>query len=151
MAEGHGLRNYEDAPPSGRARADSFARVGKDSDGKHGQKPQMRAGREMITYARGDGHRLRTYEPAPVEVWRMATVPYRDAHFATFPPELVTRCLDASCPPGGVVLDPFGGACTTALVAAQRDCPSIMIELSQKYAVMGQRRLRAAGLQAVLA
>ena len=57
-----------------------------------------------------NGRLLRNYEPAPLPVWDMATAAFKDAHFATFPPELVERCLKAGCPPQGRVLDPFGGA-----------------------------------------
>lgn len=57
------------------------------------------------------GRLLRNYEPSspPLPVWAMATAAYKEAHFATFPPELVERCLRAGCPKGGRVLDPFGG------------------------------------------
>ena len=64
-----------------------------------------------------NGRLLRNYEPAPVQVWEMATHAYSEAHFATFPPELAERCIKSGCPDGGHVLDPFGGAGTTGLVA----------------------------------
>jgi len=74
-------------------------------------------------------------------VWSMATQPYSDAHFATFPPELPETCIKAGCPPGGTVLDPFFGAGTTGLVAErlQRDC--IGIELNPAYAEIARRRI----------
>ena len=50
-------------------------------------------------------------------VWTVATQPYSGAHFATFPPALIEPCILAGCPIGGTVLDPFGGAGTTGLVA----------------------------------
>src|SRR5262249_20116071 len=53
------------------------------------------------------------------DVWTVATRPFPEAHFATFPPDLITPCVLAGCPPGGVVLDPFIGSGTTALVALQ--------------------------------
>lgn len=55
---------------------------------------------------------LRNYEPAPLAVWPMATHALSEAHFATFPPELVERCLKAGCPADGRILDPFGGSGT---------------------------------------
>jgi hypothetical protein len=65
---------------------------------------------------------LRNYEPdlSPIitpEVWSIATAAFSEAHFATFPPALVTPCILAGCPEGGTVLDPFFGAGTTGLVA----------------------------------
>lgn len=76
-------------------------------------------------------------------VWTLATQPYKEAHFATFPPELPETCIKAGCPPGGTVLDPFFGAGTTGLVAdrLQRDC--IGIELNPAYAQIARRRITA--------
>src|SRR5690606_936757 len=50
-------------------------------------------------------------------VWTVTTQPFSGAHFATFPPALIEPCILAGCPKGGTVLDPFGGAGTTGLVA----------------------------------
>lgn len=92
---------------------------------------------------RGYGRNLRNYEPAPVEVWNVATQPFSDAHFATFPPELAERCILAGCPKGGLVLDPFGGAGTTALVALRHHRRAALIELNPAYAEMAQARIEA--------
>src|SRR5262249_51175519 len=54
---------------------------------------------------RGEGRNLRNYERAPLDVWEIATRPFSEAHFATFPPELAARCIKAGCPAGGLVLD----------------------------------------------
>lgn len=126
----------------GFSRRNSFAREGKLSGGQHGQKPQHRADREPVDYG-GLSRSLRNYEPAPVQVWNVATRPFPGAHFATFPPELAERCLLAGCPKGGRVLDPFGGAGTTGLVAAALGLDCTLIELSLKYARIAARRLRA--------
>lgn len=88
---------------------------------------------------------LRNYEPAPLEVWRMATAPYRGDHYATFPPELARRCIEIGCPPGGTVLDPFGGSCTTGIVAQGLGRPSVMIELSPAAVEDARRRIRDTG------
>ena len=84
---------------------------------------------------------LRNYEPAPVEVWVMSTASFSEAHFATFPPELVERCLKAGCPRDGVVLDPFGGAGTTGLVADRMQLDCILIELNPEYMDIAKRRI----------
>lgn len=74
-------------------------------------------------------------------VWSVATQPFSEAHFATFPPELIEPCIKAGCPQGGTVLDPFGGAGTTGLVADRLGRDAILIELNPEYAVMAQRRI----------
>ena len=84
---------------------------------------------------------LRNYEPAPVEVWPIATQPFSEAHFATFPPELAERCIKAGCPAGGVVLDPFGGAGTVGLVADRLQRDAVLIELNASYIDIARRRI----------
>lgn len=90
---------------------------------------------------RGEGRNLRNYEPPPMQVWEIATRPFTEAHFATFPPELVERALLAGCPPGGRVLDPFGGAGTTGLVADQMQLDATLIELNPDYRDISIRRI----------
>lgn len=84
---------------------------------------------------------LRNYEPAQVEVWNIATRSFSEAHFATFPPELAERCIKAGCPENGIVLDPFGGAMTTGMVADRLGRDAILIELNPEYAELGRQRI----------
>lgn len=96
----------------------------------------------------GQGRHLRNYEPdlsaiVSPEVWRIPPAPFRDAHFATFPPALVVPCLLAGCPEGGVVLDPFGGAGTTGLVADRMQRSAVLIEINPDYAAIARRRVDA--------
>lgn len=88
-----------------------------------------------------NGRNLRNYEPAPAVVWEIATRPFSEAHFATFPPELAERCILAGCPKGGHVLDPFGGAGTTGLVAARAGRIATLIELNPEYAEIARVRI----------
>lgn len=93
-----------------------------------------------------DTRLLRNYEPdlSPIitpEVWEIATAAFSEAHFATFPPALVTPCILAGCPEGGTVLDPFFGAGTTGLVADRLGRNCIGIELNPEYAALAQRRI----------
>jgi DNA modification methylase len=74
-------------------------------------------------------------------VWNVPTKGFDDAHFATFPEALIEPMIKAGCPEGGIVLDPFGGACTTALVAKKLGRNYIMIELNPAYVEMGQKRI----------
>lgn len=98
---------------------------------------------DATEHLRGVGRNLRNYEPAPVNVWNIATQPFSEAHFATFPPELAERCILAGCPKGGLVLDPFGGAGTTALVALRHLRRAALIELNPDYAGIARRRIEA--------
>jgi DNA modification methylase len=90
------------------------------------------------------------YEGAPMaqprSVWDIPTRPFKGAHFATFPPDLVRKPILAGCPVGGIVLDPFFGSGTTALVAAELGRHAIGIELSPEYAAIAGERL---GLRAL--
>lgn len=67
-------------------------------------------------------------------VWTVPPVPFKGAHFATFPPALIEPCILAGCPVGGVVLDPFGGSGTTAGVALAHGRKAVLCELNPEYA-----------------
>jgi DNA modification methylase len=76
-------------------------------------------------------------------VWTVATQPFKDAHFATFPPDLIEPCVLAGCPEGGTVLDPFFGAGTTGLVSDRHGRHCIGIELNPEYVQLAEQRLRS--------
>ena len=79
-------------------------------------------------------------------VWTVATRPFKGAHFATFPPDLIEPCILAGSPVGGTVLDPFGGSGTTAGVALKHGRKAILCELNPKYVGMiGDRVASIAG------
>ena len=82
-------------------------------------------------------------------VWTVTTKPFKGAHFATFPPELIEPCIAAGCPDGGTVLDPFLGSGTTAEVARRHGCRCVGIELNAEYATMAAKRFRQRRLIAV--
>lgn len=73
-------------------------------------------------------------------VWSISTQPFKGAHFATFPPALAERCILAGCPVGGTVIDPFGGAGTTGLVADRLGRAAVLIEINPAYAAMARER-----------
>jgi site-specific DNA-methyltransferase (adenine-specific) len=75
-------------------------------------------------------------------VWTVATKPFPEAHFATFPEDLIVDCIKAGCPEGGLVLDPFMGAGTTALVARKLNRNYIGFELNEKYIQIAEKRLK---------
>lgn len=74
-------------------------------------------------------------------VWTITTKPCKEAHFATFPKDLIEPCIKAGCPEGGVVLDPFGGSGTTGIVSALNNRNAILIELNQNYIDIANKRI----------
>ncbi len=74
-------------------------------------------------------------------VWSITTKPYKGAHFATFPPDLVEPCVAAGSRPGDTVLDPFGGIGTTAQVALQHRRSAILCELNAEYIELAKARI----------
>ena len=84
-------------------------------------------------------------------VWSISPSPYTDAHFATMPPDLAERCIRAGSRAGDLVLDPFGGACTTGMVADRLGRDAIMIDLKTEYCGQSKERMiRDAGMFADL-
>ena len=75
-------------------------------------------------------------------VWTVATKPYKDAHFATFPPKLIEPCILAGSAADTLVLDPFSGAGTTGVVAVQHGRRYIGIELNPDYLEMSRKRIQ---------
>jgi DNA modification methylase len=116
-----------------RSRRNSFARETKYSDGASGQTAQHRLDREPIDYSDTRNRR---------SVWTIATRPYPGAHFATMAPELAETCIAAGCPEGGTVLDPFGGAGTTGLVADRLHRSAVLIELNDTFADLARDRIQ---------
>lgn len=106
-------------------------------DGAHGT--IHRAGRSAPEYVadESDGKRLMR------NVWDIATEPFKEAHFATFPTALAERCIRIGTRQGDAVLDPFGGAGTTGLVASRLQRRATLIELNPAYAEMARERCRA--------
>lgn len=75
------------------------------------------------------------------DVWSINVKPNKEAHFATYPPELVSNCILAGCPEGGVVLDPFIGSGTTGIVANKLGRHYVGIELNPEYVKLAERRI----------
>jgi DNA modification methylase len=74
-------------------------------------------------------------------VWTVTTKSFSDAHFATFPEDLIMDCIKAGCPEGGIILDPFMGAFTTALMARKLYRNYIGYEINPEYIAIGEKRL----------
>jgi DNA modification methylase len=103
-------------------------------DGKYGS--DTRIGFEKL-----DGQKYPTRNRR--SVWTVTTKPFKGAHFATFPPDLIEPCIKAGCPEGGTVLDPFGGSGTTGMVAQTWGRKFILCELNPGYAQMARDRIAA--------
>jgi DNA modification methylase len=84
----------------------------------------------------GDGGRNKR------SVWRVTTKPVKEAHFATYPPDLIEPCILAGSREGGAVLDPFGGSGTTGRVAEKFGRDSTLIELNPEYIEIAQKLIK---------
>jgi DNA modification methylase len=83
-------------------------------------------------------------------VWTVPPANFEGAHFATMPPALAEPCILAGSPIDGVVLDPFGGAGTTALVARRNGRRFVHIELNPAYLDLARRRVDGEAYQPAL-
>jgi len=75
-------------------------------------------------------------------VWTVNTKPYKGAHFAVFPTELIKPCINAGAPVGGIVLDPFMGSGTTAQVAQELGRKYLGCELNREYEQLQYERVK---------
>ncbi len=116
--------------PSVRGWAGSQFHTGKTGDHQLGRSSRNRSGNK------GETRQKRS-------VWSVTTKPFKGAHFATFPPDLIEPCILAGCPKDGVVLDPFFGAGTVGLVAKKHGRKWIGIEINPEYARIAQERIGA--------
>jgi DNA modification methylase len=77
-------------------------------------------------------------------VWSVTTKPFKEAHFATYPEDLIVPCVLAGCVEGGLVLDPFMGAGTTALVSKKLGRNYVGFELNPEYRNIAIKRIEKA-------
>jgi DNA modification methylase len=113
-----------------------FRRDGTPENGKNGGSSNLHAGRwDQAFHPKGRNKRT---------VWSIPLSKFREAHFAVYPEQLVENCLRAGCPPRGVVLDPFLGSGTTAVVARRLERDFVGIDCVPAYCRMAEERLRRA-------
>ena len=75
-------------------------------------------------------------------VWKIPLSKFRGVHFAVFPEKLVEICVQAGCPPAGLVLDPFVGSGTSAVVAQRLGRKFIGIDNNPEYCAMARERVK---------
>jgi DNA modification methylase len=126
--------------------------IAEESVTKDGRKPYARGqvdgrgnghdrGGGTLRTNRDQGARWNTEFRNKRSVWTVTTKPFKGAHFATFPPDLIEPCILAGCPEGGTVLDPFGGAGTTGLVANRLGRRALLLELNPAYVEIAAARI----------
>ena len=81
------------------------------------------------------------------DVWTVSTKPFKEAHFATFPPELIKPCILAGCPEDGTVCDPFMGSGTTLVTANKLNRNCIGFDINPDYCEMANKRRETAMAQ----
>ena len=113
-----------------------------DGNGKHlsgGKSKENLYATNGISYGKkySDGKYYRNKR----SVWTVPTKPYKGAHFATFPQDLIIDCIKAGSKPGGLVLDPFNGSGTTGKVCARYGRNYIGVELNREYIGLTNERL----------
>jgi DNA modification methylase len=110
-------------------------RSGTPEQGKNGGNSNLHNGRwDQAFHPKGRNKRT---------VWSISLSKFREAHFAVFPEQLVETCLRAGCPEGGVVLDPFLGSGTTAVVAQRLDHHYLGIDCVAEYCRMARKRVES--------
>jgi site-specific DNA-methyltransferase (adenine-specific) len=106
---------------------------GTPEDGKNAGNSNLHNGRwDQAFHPKGRNRRT---------VWEIPLSKFRDAHFAVFPEKLVELCILAGCPTDGIVLDPFAGSGTTAVVAQRLGRKYVGIEINPEYCKMAKGRL----------
>ena len=75
-------------------------------------------------------------------VWTVTTKPFKEAHFATFPIDLIEPCVLAGCPIDGTVLDPFSGSGTTAMASIKNSRHAVLCELNKEYIDLAKKRIK---------
>ena len=75
------------------------------------------------------------------DVWSITNKPFKGSHFAVFPPDLITPCILAGSEKGDIILDPFMGSGTTAMVAKQLGRDYIGCELHEEYSNLIDQRV----------
>ncbi len=138
--------------PSSWARKEEWKtnhRKANDLTGRFSHKPEKHTGfinkwdHMSLAEQQANGANKRT-------VWSIATRPFPDAHFATFPQQLAETCILAGSRPGDTILDPFWGSGTAGEVAVKHGRKAIGIELNMDYCKLSLKRFKQGVLNFIL-
>jgi len=125
--------------------ADAIKENSVDKESHTGMKkrnPDKRLGNKYFQTRVGDHANGKKYPKRNKRnVWTVTTKPCKEAHFATFPKDLIEPCIKAGCPEGGTVLDPFGGSGTTGIVSQHLNRKATLIELNEEYIAIAKKRI----------
>ena len=130
------FEKYKGKIPDGFTKRGDERRTAQNRDGREPEWLQRKGGRSNIANLMNPQGRNKR------SVWTINTKPYREAHFAVFPPELCETPIKAGCPESGIVLDPFFGSGTVGLVADKLGRKWIGIELNPEYIEIAEKRLQ---------
>ena len=131
-----GLADQQGSPVPGKTNGNMKAKPPKFGGSKYGDSDD-----ELHRTKSGNAYEINGGRRNKRTVWEVATTPYPEAHFATYPEELVEPCILAGCPEGGTVLDPFLGSGTTVAVALRLGREGVGIELNPEYARLAEKRI----------
>lgn len=127
------------------AKPESIRRMQSSWNGNENRNDPTGVNNHLSKYYGSDRAKAQSSMRNKRSVWTVTTKSFKDAHFATFPPDLIEPCILAGCPKNGIILDPFIGAGTTGLVAEKFDRRYIGIELNPAYAAMASKRIDKGG------
>lgn len=104
---------------------------------------EKRNGTQRVVHGKGISSNLTRQDGKKNKrsVWTVTTKPFKGAHFATFPTDLIEPCILAGSRPGDTVLDPFNGAGTTGVVSLKHGRKYIGCELNPEYIEITESRL----------
>lgn len=112
----------------------TIQRLGQDIDNQNGSSRTLKTNGNMKCVGNINGKNKRT-------TWTISPAQFSEAHFAVYPEELIETPINAGCPEGGIVLDPFFGSGTTGIVAKKNYKNWIGIELNPEYIEMAEKRI----------
>lgn len=111
------------------------------TDGRRKNKYNQSGLNNHSGYYNSNGELIDSGKANKRDVWTVPTKPYKEAHFATFPENLIKPCILAGTSMGDVIIDPFIGAGTTAYVAKEFNRKSIGIDINEQYIKLTINRL----------
>ena len=105
-------------------------------------RPKPASGSVLLLTKRASGYYGDCRPETETDAWEIVPSMSDTGHTSMMPLELARRCIEAGSPPGGLVVDPFGGRATVALAARSCGRSAVVIELNPLYAQQAKARAR---------